>query len=50
MAAISAGKVNIGRGFGFFPKTDGKLKNTVVGFGGPDTDTMLAPYVAIRSQ
>jgi len=50
LAAISAGKVNIGRGFGFFLKTDSKLKNTVIGFGGPDADTMLAPYVAIRSQ
>lgn len=23
---------------------------TVVGFGGPDADTMLAPYDALRSQ
>jgi hypothetical protein len=40
VAATSAGKVNIGRGFGFFLKTDGKLQNTVVGFGGPDADTI----------
>ena len=44
------GVVNIGRGFDFVQKADGKLKNTVIGFGGPDADTMLAPYVAIRSQ
>jgi hypothetical protein len=48
--ASEFGVLNIGRGFDFVQKTDGKLRNTIVGLGGPDADTMLAPYIAIRSQ
>jgi hypothetical protein len=42
------GVLNIGRGFDFVRKSDGQLRNTVVGFGGPDVDTMLAPYSAVK--
>jgi hypothetical protein len=44
------GVLNLGRGFDFVRKVDGQLRNTVVGMGGPDADTMLAPYAASRSQ
>jgi len=43
------GVVNIGRGFDFIQNTNHLLRNTVVGFGGPDADTILAPYAGSRS-
>lgn len=43
------GVLNIGRGFDFVHKTDGRLRNTLIGFGGPDATTLLAPYAAMRS-
>ena len=47
--ASEFGVLNIGRGFDFVQKTDGKLRNTVIGFGGPDADTLLGPYADLRS-
>jgi hypothetical protein len=38
------GVLNIGRGFDFVQKKGGALRNTVIGFGGPDVDTILAPF------
>jgi hypothetical protein len=43
------GVLNIGRGFDFVQKTNGKLRNTIIGLGGPDADTLLAPYAASRN-
>jgi hypothetical protein len=43
------GVLNIGRGFDFIQKTNGGLRNTLIGFGGPDADTLLAPYTASRT-
>jgi len=43
------GVFNIGRGFDFVHKTNGRLRNTIIGFGGPDADTLLAPYAALKS-
>jgi hypothetical protein len=43
------GVLNIGRGFDFIEKASRNLKNTTLGFGGPDTNAMLGPYAALKS-
>jgi hypothetical protein len=43
------GVLDVGRGFDFIQKANVQLRNTTIGLGGPDADTLLAPYVALRS-
>lgn len=38
------GVINLGRGFDFVRKTNGMVRNTFIGFGGPPVDVLLAPY------
>ena len=43
------GVINIGRGLDFVRERTGMLRDTTVGFGGPDADTILRPYATLRS-